>query len=115
MQLIRKQPSKKRFNTGVRPLADILPVVGERLNLPRKVQEFSVLSLWPQVVEPVFQGRTQAMRIRRVDTKNHLLVRVDHSVVAAELTFHLQTVQNRLNAYAKETGIVIHHIEIRVR
>jgi hypothetical protein len=92
----------------------VLPVVGKHLNLDKKVQEWSLLSLWAQIVDEPFRLKTRAFKIQRNARENILLIHASHPAVAAELSFYLEKYQNRLNGYAAETGLTVHRIELRV-
>lgn len=106
--------NKKRISTPVLPVSRVLASVGKSLNLDQKVQEWSVLSLWPQVVDEPFRTTSRAVRIQRQGQQNQLLVQVDNASVAAELAFHLEDYLGKIADFAPQTGIVVHRIELRV-
>lgn len=103
---------KKRLSGPAEQIAQILPAVGRQMNLDKKVQEWSVLSLWEKIIDAPFRGKTQALKIKSTGNRNSLLVKAANAAVAAELTFYLETYQNRINAFTPQTGLVIHRIEI---
>lgn len=111
-----RQSRKTRRRTGsLQTVSQVLPVVGEQLNLTQKIQEWSVLTLWEQVIDSVFQGKTQAVRLKKVGQNHTLLVNAANSVIATELSFFLEQYRERLNAYAPETGLFIHQITLQGR
>lgn len=105
---------KQRRAEEAQSVSAILPLVGRNLGLDRKVQEWSVLSLWDQVIDPAFEGKTKALKIRVNGKQNRLVVGARHSAVATELTFFTETYRTRLNTYANQTGVEIHAIDIQV-
>lgn len=111
-----KQSRKSRRRVGsLQTVSQVLPVVGEQLNLTQKVQEWSVLTLWEQIIDPIFHGKTQAVRLKKMGQNHTLLVKAANSVIATELGFYLEHYRERLNAYAQETGLHIHQITLQGR
>ncbi len=93
-------------------ITEVLTTLGQKLGLSEKVQEWAVLALWQDVVDPPFQHTTTAHRIVERQGKPILQVKATTSTVAAELIFSLETYRTRLNAYRAETGVELHRIEI---
>ncbi len=110
----RSRRPSKRVTRPVENLSAIIPAVGKSFNLDRKVQEWTVCSLWEQVIDPPFKGKTQATKIKATQTENQLLVMVQSAGVAAELQFFLEEYRDRLNRFAPQTEITIHKIQTRV-
>lgn len=104
--------SRKRMSGEALPVSQILSAVGKNIHLDRKVQEWTVLALWDRVIDPPFQGKTRATRLKRSRQQNELVVQASHAVVAADLTFFLEEYRIRLNAFAPQTGLEIHRIRI---
>lgn len=115
MSIKRFEPRrKKRQSQPVQAVSYILPVVGKNLNLDQHVQKWSVLALWEQVVDPIFQGKTRAVKIKTLGNQNTLVVQADNAVIASELTFYQETYLQRLNQFAAQTALKLSRVEVRV-
>jgi len=106
---------KKRLSTGVETVADMMPALSKHLKLDNKVREWSILTLWEKTIDPVFVGKTTARRIETRSQKTCLYVTAANATVASELHFRLPQYCERLNAYRKETGLVIDEIKIQLK
>ncbi len=114
MPNLTKGKRKKRSSTGIQSVSVVLPAVGKKLNLDKKVQEWSLLSLWEQIIDEPFKKTTRAVRVKPYHLQNILMIQVESATVAAELAFYLEKYQNKINAYFLQTGLEIHRIELRV-
>lgn len=96
----------------------IFPEIVRQLGLERRAQEFSVLSLWEQVLAenlpPLFHQKTEAVKLKLVGDKRQLIVRVENASLASELMFHREKLQRLMNAFSPQTGITIEDIILRV-
>ena len=108
------KPPPKKLRPAGQPttVATLLPAITQQLGLNQKVQQWSVLSLWPIVVQESFKEYTQAVKIQDLDNAEGacLLVWVAHSTLAHELTFYQQEYCQKLNSYSRQTGIIIARI-----
>ena len=92
----------------------LLEQVAQQLGLDKKIQEFGVLSVWKVVVPDAYRTSTEADSIYYKGKKAYLRIRVKHPTVATELGFELETLLEKINAYAAQTGIYLDGIELRV-
>ncbi len=106
---------RKKVSGMTQPVSDILAVVGQTLNLDKKAQEWSVLSLWEQVVDPQFKGKTKALRLKSFAQKKIMVIQAQNHSVAAELTFFAEDYRQRMNAFTPQTGITVSQIEVRIQ
>src|SRR6478609_2981060 len=114
-----KYPPKKPQRSGsLMSLGDVIPAVYQNLDMDKKVNEFAVLSLWPQALTGVLgvdiAMQTQAVKLRQAAGKMVLHVKVSSAPMASEISFYTSTLLQTLNAYAPQTGIKIDRIELRV-
>ena len=102
----------KRQGTPMTGIENILPIVGQQLNLEAKVQEWAVLALWAQLLPEPYCSHTKAVKIKRTGPKLTLLVKATNAAVASQLTFQLESWRQKLNDYARETGIHLDAIQL---
>ena len=110
-----KRPKRlKRANSTPVTFSSVLPAVCEALRLDDKVREWTVLSLWETILDGPFRGKVPALQIKIKGGQKHLVVKAVDSTVASELTFHLESYRQKLNAYKHETGCEIDRIDLRI-
>lgn len=110
MQKRSRKIAKSHVTT---PLSDVLFQVSQSLALDEKIGEMALVRLWPQVVPAEFLNKTEAMTIKRQNNQRILQVKAVHAACAAQLSFHLPDILEKLNGYAPQTGCRVDKIEIR--
>lgn len=112
--MYRSHPRKKRASRPIESVSQVLPTVGRQLHLDQKVQEWSVLALWEQIVDSAFQNTTRALKIQSMGGQKQLVVLVTNHALASELTFCLEEYRDRLNGFFPQTGLKIDKIKLRM-
>ena len=111
------KPQKKKIHrekSDLITIQNILPDVGKSIGLEKKTQEMAVLGLWRQMVPPAYGNDSRAMALRPQGGRYIMQVRVRDGNTASNLSFELEGVKQRINSFARETGIVIERIELGV-
>ncbi len=108
--------SKDVSGRSARPvsLANLLEAVSRELGLERKVQEYALLSLWREVVPVSFRDSTQAVGLKTQGRESVLQVTASDGPTASALSFHLDVLRERLNAFYPQTGVTVTRITLGV-
>lgn len=77
------------------PVSQILSRVLKRNGLAQKLAKYQFVEFWPQIVGKVIAERAKPEAIRN----KTLIVRVENSAWAQELSFQKQLIQTRLNNF----------------
>lgn len=112
-------PKKKQQRAGsLVSLGDVLPGLYQELEMDKKVNEFALLSLWPQVLTGILGSdiamQTQAVKLKKTAGKTVLHIKVSSAPMASEISFYTKALQDALNAYTPQTGIKVDRLELRV-
>ncbi len=109
---LKKQMASMMNTTRIQ---DVLPAVYDRMRLDDKVQEMSVIALWPKVVEAGYGKYTKAVKIKTDQGNKKLVVQVNHGAIASELAMRQHHYLDLLNEFAPQTGLRLSGIEWHVR
>ena len=109
-----KSKPKRPAMEGYAAVSSLLGEVGRQLRLDDKVQEFSLIRLWPEVAGPDFARQSEAVKVERRNGKARLQVLVFDAGVATNLGFALEGIREALNAYAPQTGVRLDAIDLRL-
>lgn len=116
---MRGRRTRKPERTGsLSSLGDVLPILYDDLNMEKKVNEFALMALWPQLVESLagamMAGQTRAIRLKKQGYLTVLMVKVSNAALASELSFQLAHLKEALNQYAPQTGLTVDQIQLLV-
>jgi hypothetical protein len=111
--------TRKPERTGsLAALSDVLPGLYRDLDMDKKVNEFALLRLWPQLVAslttPAAAAQTRAIRLKKQGVRTVLMVKVANAVLASELTFQILPLKDAINGYKAQTGLTIDQIQFLV-
>ncbi|MBK8189752.1 MAG: DUF721 domain-containing protein [Vampirovibrionales bacterium] len=105
----------RRAASELTSLANVLPQVGESLGLERKAAELAMLALWRELTPPPYRDRSRALKIIRQGEAQVLQVGVEDGATAGDLSFQLEAIRARLNAFSAQTGVTIDRIQLMTR
>jgi hypothetical protein len=109
-------PKKKKPQRvgSLSSLAGVLPQLCEQLDMNRKVQELSLLSVWPTLVGERYASQTRASAVKKKGARTVLYVKVASASVASELSFQSEGLKEMLNGFAPQTGIKLDAIQFSI-
>jgi hypothetical protein len=93
-------------------ISNVLPQVVEKLGLDRRLNEQALLCLWPSLVSETNAKHSLPLYI---DAQNVLLVAVQNSATAQELSFIKPKLINKLNQTACSLGLKIKGIRFDMK
>jgi len=85
-------------------IGNILPTVLEKLGLDRRLNETALFSLWTSLVDEIYVNRSIPLYI---DASNILLVAVEDSSTAQEMSFFKPKLLEKLKRVAPQLGLRI--------
>lgn len=113
-----KRPNPPNQSAEAFKLADILPAISKELRLDEKAKEFSLLSVFDELLGQQFDGqfcgKARALRIQTKAGKRQLVVLTENGTVANELSFYTAQLLEQLNAFAAQTGIRLDAVQCRI-
>ncbi len=93
-------------------ISNILPKVVEKLGLDRRLNEQALFYLWPSILDEIYASRSIPLYI---DTQNILLVAVEDSSTAQELSFIKPKLIKKLKEIAKQLDLKIEGIRFDLK
>ena len=111
----RAKPKAKPQRAGsLASFAEVLPQLCKQLDFDQKVQEMSLLALWPSLVGERYAELTRAVSVRKKGNKTVLYVRVLNAAVASDLSFQTESLKTMLNGFAPQTGVKLDGIQFTI-
>lgn len=102
------------YNELMQSFNQLLQQVAQQMGLHEKAKEFGVLHVWKTIVPQALQAHCRAESIYKKGNAYFLRVKVNSPSLASELSFELESLLEKINAYTPQTGIHLAGIELRV-